>query len=138
MEVLQLWRTLSAMATNRSKLVKKLDKVFSIYIRRRPCDENGYANCFTCGKRHHWKEVDAGHFMSRAKMATRWNEDNVQFQCKRCNGFRSGEQYKFAQELGKDLSDDLVFRSNQPARFSMEELRDKIEYFKQKIENLEG
>lgn len=125
------------MSTERSKLVKKIDKEFSRYIRMRPCDDNGYANCFTCGVRHHWKEVDAGHFMSRAKMATRWDVSNVQFQCKRCNGFRSGEQYKFAQELGKELADELVFLSNQTQKFGIDELRELHEHFKKLANDLE-
>ena len=33
----------------RSKLVKKLDKLFSLYIRNR-YSKNGKAKCFTCGK----------------------------------------------------------------------------------------
>lgn len=126
------------MATERSKLIKKLDKEFSRFIRMRPCDEYGYANCYTCGVRKHWKEVDAGHMMSRSKMSTRWDEDNVQFQCKFCNGFRSGEQLKFAQALGLDLADDLVFRSNQTRKFPIGELREMIETYKKKIVKLKG
>lgn len=124
------------MPTERSKLVKKLDKIFSEFIRRRPCNEHGYAECFTCGSFHYWKEVDAGHFMSRGKYATRWNEDNVQFQCKRCNGFRSGEQYIFAQNLGTDLADELVFESNQTRKYSVGEIREMIETYKEKVEDL--
>lgn len=125
------------MPTKRQGLVKKLDKIFSIYIRLRNTDESGYAECFTCGVTKFWKEVDAGHFQSRGKLATRWNERNVQFQCKRCNGFRGGEQYLFAQALdrlyGDGVADDLVAMSNESGKFSQYELEDMIETFSKKV-----
>ena len=128
------------MPTVRGKLIKKLDKVFSQYIRTRNVDESGYSNCFTCNSLKHWKEVDAGHFMSRGKFATRWAPKNVQFQCKRCNGFRSGEQYKFAQQLdniyGEGTADDLVVKSNQSAKFNVIDLREMIVLYTNKCEQI--
>ena len=84
-----------AKRTQRKKLVDKLDKVFSVYIRRRYA-ENDIAECFTCGKQDHWKKLQNGHFQSRKHYATRWHEENCQVQCAGCNVFRYGEQYKFA------------------------------------------
>ena len=65
----------------RSKLVKKLDAVFSQYIRLKDADEFGNATCFTCGKVDHWKKLQNGHFQSRKHYATRWDEMNCQVQC---------------------------------------------------------
>jgi hypothetical protein len=114
----------------RSTLIKKLDKVFSLWVRMKDADHTGQVDCFTCGVSKNWKyEMDAGHFQSRGKYATRWHEDNVKPQCKRCNGFRGGEQYQFALNLGKDLADDLVFLSNQSVRFTNDELLEKIKYY---------
>ena len=56
---------------SRKTLVKKLDKVFSQYIRRRFA-VNEIAKCVTCGKQAHWKDLQAGHFMSRKHYSTRW------------------------------------------------------------------
>ena len=81
----------------RKSLIAKLDKVFSEYIRRR---HGEIATCVTCGKKDHWKKLQAGHFMSRKHYATRWDEDNVGVQCSACNVFRYGEQYLFAKYLG--------------------------------------
>jgi len=128
------------MPTTRSKLVKKLDQVFSKYIRTRNVDDSGYADCFTCGTTRHWSEVDAGHFMSRGCYMTRWDEQNVQFQCKRCNGFRSGEQYKFAIELdalyGDGTADELVIKSKQTARFSIDELKEMIRTYTERCDEI--
>ena len=102
---------------SRSTLIKKLDKAFSRYIRLRNCDEYGRAFCFTCGDQRHWKEVDAGHFQTRSKFSTRWDEKNVQFQCKKCNMTNGGQQYIFGQKLdevyGAGTADEIVRRSNQ-------------------------
>ena len=87
------------MKTTRKSLIKKLDKVFSEYIRRRTADQKGYVECFTCGKIDHWKKMQCGHFQSRKHYSTRWNEDNCQVQCVGCNMFKSGEQYKFGLKL---------------------------------------
>ena len=59
-----------AKKSTRKKLVDKLDKVFSIYIRRRYAD-NDIAECFTCGKQDHWKKLQNGHFQSRKHYATK-------------------------------------------------------------------
>ncbi len=124
------------MPVKRSTLIKKLDKVFSQYVRMKDADHAGYVSCFTCGMTKHWKEVDAGHFQSRGKYATRYHEDNVKCQCKRCNGFRGGEQYQFALNLGTDLADELVVLSNQPARLTNDWLLEKIKHYQEEVKKL--
>ena len=42
---------------SRSKIVKKLDAIFSQYIRLKDADHNGDVKCFTCGKVSHYKKV---------------------------------------------------------------------------------
>ena len=125
----------------RSTLVKKLDKIFSIWIRSKDADHAGMVDCFTCGVTKNWKyEIDAGHFMGRGKYATRWDERNVKSQCKKCNGFRSGEQYLFAkhldEEYGKGTADELVYQSNQLAKFTNDELLEKIKHFTELVKSL--
>ena len=125
----------------RSTIVKKLDKIFSIWIRSKDADHAGMVECFTCGVTKSWKyEIDAGHFMGRGKYATRWDEQNVKPQCKSCNGFRSGEQYLFSkhldEEYGKGTSDELVYQSNQLAKFTNDELLKKIEHFTELVKSL--
>ena len=63
----------------RSAMVKKLDAIFSQYIRLRATDHRGMGECHTCGAVRHWTEVDAGHFMSRACMSTRWTRPTCSF-----------------------------------------------------------
>ena len=94
---------------SRSKLIKKLDNVFSQYIRLSRSDDQGFCTCVTCGKSAHWKEggIQAGHFISRKHYSVRWDEDNVHPQCVGCNVFKAGEQYKYSIFLGEKLSEYL-------------------------------
>ena len=116
----------TAKKPTRSKLVKKLDVVFSQYIRLRNSDSRGMAKCFTCGKVDHWKKLQAGHFQSRRHYSTRWDEENVQVQCKSCNLFNQGMQYTFAKNLGLDLAESLSLKSKNLVKFSSIELEEMI------------
>ena len=124
---------------SRKSIVKKLDKVFSQYIRRRFA-VNEIAKCVTCGKQAHWKELQAGHFMSRKHYSTRWDETNVQVQCSGCNVFRYGEQFKFGMYLedayGKGTAESLQNKSREIAKFSDIHLKEMIEYYNKLLTNL--
>ena len=95
--------------------------------------------CYTCGAVRHWSEVDAGHFMSRACMSTRWDEKNVQFQCKRCN-MRSGEQFLFSvhldQEHGEGTAEALHIASKQTRKFTHAELEQMYYHYKRLVDEL--
>ena len=117
---------------SRKLLVKKLDAIFSEYIRRRYA-KNEIATCVTCGKKDHWKKLQAGHFMSRKHYSTRWDEDNVEVQCSACNVFRYGEQYLFAKYLGEEKADKLLAKSRETVKFSDPELQEMIDIYKNKV-----
>jgi len=124
---------------SRKNLIKKLDKVFSQYIRRRFA-VNEIAKCVTCGKQAHWKELQAGHFMSRKHYSTRYDETNVQVQCSGCNVFRYGEQYKFGRYLeeayGEGTAEDLQNKSREITKFSDIRIKEMIEYYNKLLTNL--
>ena len=84
--------------------------------------------------------MDAGHFMSRACMSTRWNVKNVQCQSKRDNAFRGGEQFKFGQELdkkyGEGTAQELYHLSKTTKKFGVHVLREMIEVFKVECERI--
>ena len=117
----------------RKNLIKKLDAVFSKYIRLRDADTEGYCRCSTCGEVHHWTKIQAGHFISRKHYATRWNEDNVHAQCVACNVFRYGEQYKFSLYLGDKLSKELLEKSILIAKFTDIEIKEMIDDYNDRI-----
>lgn len=121
-------------------MVKKLDAIFSQYIRLRAVDENGMGECYTCGAVRHWREVHCGHFMSRACYSTRWDPTNCAFQCVRCNSFRSGEQFRFAlhldQDHGEGTAEALLIKSKQTRKFTHAELEQMFHHYKRLVDEL--
>lgn len=115
--------------------------IFSKFIRLRDADANGYVKCFTCARRKHWKEGDAGHGIPRQHKATKYNEVNVQFQCKYCNGFQGGAREIFKENLDKKYGagtwDKLQVASRQVCKHSKFEYDLMIDLYKSRITELE-
>ena len=128
------------MPSERMKLVTKLDRVFSKWVRLSAADHTGHVQCYTCGVTKHWQKVDAGHFMVRGKYGTRWDPRNVKAQCKGCN-LRSGEQHLFGlaldREYGEGTAEEIRQQSNQIRKWTNQELRDLIKHYQGELKNLE-
>jgi len=116
----------------RKGLIKKLDKLFSIYIRTRYAID-GMVRCVTCNTIKYTSEIDAGHFVSRRFHATRWSPLNVHCQCKKCNNWGSGESYlmgKYIDETyGVGTADELIKLSKQITKFTDQDLKDMIKLY---------
>jgi len=117
----------------RTKLVKKLDTVFSQYIRLSHSDKRGFCKCITCGREYHWKKIQAGHFMSRKHMSTRWSEDNVKPQCYGCNCMQQGRQFEFSKQIGEKISNEMYEKSRQITKFTIDELQDMISHYSEQV-----
>ena len=125
------------MAT-RTNLISRLDKEFSRFIRRKHCKSDGIATCFTCGVQGNWKAFDCGHFMSRRHTATRWDPDNANPQCRKCNSFNLGEVDKYADRLGVELAEKLRLQARETVRWSMKDLETLLERYKQINKQIDG
>lgn len=68
----------------------KADKWFSIYIRLRDSDDDGYCKCITCPTKAYWKSMDCGHYVKRQHQGARFHEKNAHGQCKVCNWLEQG------------------------------------------------
>ena len=123
-----------------SKLKKELDKWFSLYIRLRDATDEGLVQCFTSNRVYHYKNIHAGHFMSRKRLATRWCESNVQPQSAADNLFGQGEQFKFGLNLdakyGDGKAEELQIKSRQTLKMTRVDYEDKITYYKGLVEKL--
>jgi hypothetical protein len=123
----------------RSKLVKKLDTIFSQYIRQKNSID-GIATCFTCGKKDHWKKLQNGHFQSRRHYSTRWDEINCQVQCAGCNVFKYGEQYVFGnkldQKFGSGTAARLHIKAKQMIKLADFEIEDMIKRYKDFVDKM--
>tara|TARA_R110000824_G_scaffold272287_1_gene460786 strand:- start:147 stop:533 length:387 start_codon:yes stop_codon:yes gene_type:complete len=119
-----------------SKLKKKLDKYFSLYIRLKTADENGYNFCFTCNKFDHYKNLQNGHFISRKYLSTRFDIENCKPQCPKCNIFCYGEQFIFGQKLGSELAESLQLKSKSTLKIMAHEYEEQISYYKNYVEKI--
>ena len=125
---------------SRKGLVKKLDNIFSLYIRLR-YSENEIVECFTCGKKAHYKDnMQCGHFQSRKHLSTRWDEMNCEVQCKSCNVFKFGEQFIFGIKLnakyGKGTSQKLMQKSKQINKISNHDIIEMIDKYNDLVNQL--
>lgn len=115
-------------------LVRKLDRVFSQWIRQRDADDTGFCTCITCGARAHWKRMHAGHYVPRHHMRCRWVAENVHAQCPRCNTFHGGEPQAYRQAILNRYGKDAVERlegMRGTCIWTFEELEDMIREFSQ-------
>lgn len=119
-------------------LKKKAWDAFSKFIRQRDADENGNVKCCTCPNIKHWKEMQAGHFVSRVYESVFFDENNVWSQCPGCNmPPNNGRPILFARFLdekyGAGAADRIAERAH---RRTMK--RQELEFVLKKYSNGEA
>lgn len=123
-----------------SVLTKKLDTIFSQFIRLYYADQHQNVKCFTCDNKIHWKGIQNGHFQSRRFMSTRFHVNNCRPQCYACNIGLSGNQYIYGinldKQAGEGTADSMVRLSKQTKKFTSEELIQLIEDYEIKVNDL--
>lgn len=86
-------------------------KKFSLWIRMKYADENGMVECVTCGVVKHFKEMQAGHFLSGRSNGILLDPRCVHPQCYSCNVCKHGNienYYPFMLEkYGQEVIDEL-------------------------------
>lgn len=120
--------------------IKKLDKVFSEYIRRRDADEYGRVKCCTCPTVAHWAEMDCGHWRSRHNKSIRFEESDNHAQCRECNRTNDGE-YQFheayiVKRYGSREAKRLIVLSHKAKHWMQHEIDELVKKYKLKIKSL--
>lgn len=127
-------------AKTTGQLIKQLQPIFNKYIRLRDKDKP----CISCG--NYFDKKDAGHYYARSGYSgLRFDEDNVHGECAGCNRYDDshligyGERIKI--KIGATDYEDLQQRAADykanGKKWSRGELRELIEYYKQKVKELE-
>lgn len=103
--------------TKRPTLLAKADQVFSRYVRTKAIQPNGLVPCYTCGKELTIEQMQLGHFMPRAFLQLRFNEDYNKPQCPTCNVTLHGNPKVFREKLEEEfgaeqISKDTTFNPN--------------------------
>ena len=90
----------------------KLDREFSKFIRERDSAEFGGVSfrCISCGQVKPFEQADAGHYLGRQYFATRWDEINVQAQCRFDNRFNEGLKSKFREGLVRKYGEEAILK----------------------------
>lgn len=119
---------------------KKLWKIFSLYIRLKFSDENGYCKCYTCGAIRYYTDLDCGHGIGRQHKATKFDEKNNRPQCKPCNGFHGGMRERFKEAMDKEHGagtwDLMEIKSRQKSTMGAFEIYELEKYYKQEVKEL--
>ena len=127
-------------AKSYSTLKNKLDKVFSEYVRRRLCGPGGMVACVSCGRVKRWQEQQAGHFVTRVRLATRWDIENTNPQCSACNVLLRGNAVGYARWLenryGPSIFASLDERSRRSVKFTRSDLQAMIDEYLEKLKGL--
>lgn len=117
----------------RGRLVKDLDLRFSRYIRQKYSDKEWMCQCYTCWDKHHWKDMQNGHFVSRANYKYRWDEHNCRPQCVKCNIFLSGNYkiytIKMVNEYGNEKIIEMI-QDKELIKIRTYEIEEKTVYYK--------
>jgi len=123
------------MSIERKKLVKKLDDVFSLYIR-----ERDKYKCLTCGADKRTHIIQCGHLLSRVSYSTRWDELNAHAQCQPCNWYHEEHPERFTYEWlrlhGQKAYELLYLKWNLTTKFFDADLKQMIELYKKELEEL--
>jgi 5-methylcytosine-specific restriction endonuclease McrA len=121
-------------------LKKKIDKKFNEYIRLRDTRDDDTFICISCGERKKKSQMDAGHYYSRRFMSTRWNEKNVNGQCKYCNNHLSGHGAGYAvgliRKYGASVLEELEILHSHTSHLSQWEGEMILKEYTEKIKEL--
>ena len=121
----------------KSEVLRAAQIVFNTYIRLRDKDKN----CVSCDKKLVGNDVNASHFFSvGAYPNLRFNEDNVHNSCISCNQHKHGNQKEYdlrlPNRIGVERYNKLLEDRNKPLKISLDEVKELIYIYKQKIKEL--
>ena len=121
-------------------LIKSVVKVCHEFIRLR---DKGKP-CISCGTSYK-ADFDAGHYYSAGKFSNlKFNEYNIHGQCIQCNRYNEGNELNYRlylpERIGLKKLDELDFLATEYKRlncfeWNREDLKEKKNYYKQKIKN---
>lgn len=130
-----------AKKNNLTSKVNVADDLFSVLIRLKGMDDQGYCQCFTCGKYFYFKDIDCGHFIPRAHYTTRWLEENARPQCKKCNYGEHGNYDIFKASLEEEqpgVTDYLEALARETANITKSDMDRIIETLRKRVKEYGG
>jgi len=127
-----------------AKLKKEVWDIFSKYIRLRDCLRTtgcpSFGLCITCGKRYHFKLLQAGHFIPGRHNSNLFSKKGTHAQCYNCNINLRGNTLEYRRQIirlyGEGYDEILEAEARQTKKFTAAELTEMKEYYTQKVKEL--
>lgn len=121
-----------------STLLNALEIVFNRWIRVNKGNDNmngeSFFTCTCCGDIYHKDEMDAGHMFPKTYSGTRFHEDNVWPQSKKCNQLEYGNVEQFKERvrfiIGSKRFDALERFKNMPVKWDKTTILELIKKYK--------
>lgn len=85
-----------------------------------------------------FEKIQAGHFISRKHLITRFLLDNIKPQCIKCNCYLNGNLECYANNLGEEKTEELKKLSKQNYKLNILDLKEQISKYKILIKELEN
>ena len=122
---------------SRAEWLRAAQEIFNKFIRLRDKNEP----CISCG-RYHPGQWHAGHYRSvGACPELRFCELNVWKQCSPCNNHKSGNAIEYrinlVKRIGAEKVEWLERHDHEPKKYTVEECKEIIKYYKAKVKELE-
>ncbi len=128
-----------------AQVKRELWTIFSKYIRMRDglkttgCTD--WALCITCGKRYHFKLLQAGHFIPGRHGGNLFSERGTHAQCYNCNINLKGNTLEYRRKVielyGSKADIELEKEAQRIKKYTVPELEQMIQDYKQKIAQME-
>lgn len=114
--------------------LKLAQQVFNRFIRER---DKGKP-CISCGAKAGKYTITAGHYFPSTNKSVTFNEDNLHGQCwYNCNSSKSGNlaEYRIGlvERIGIERLEKLELESRKTKKYTIEELKEMIETYKEKL-----
>jgi len=122
----------------KSMLTKKLDKIFSEYIRRKYSDEKWMITCISCEKVIPWKESHNCHWIGRGNRQYRFDEENCRPGCAWCNTFNQEFHQRIftikqVKRLWQEVVDLMIDNTHYVYKQGKTELKELIKEYTLKL-----
>lgn len=120
----------------KSTRLRKSDvwKAYSLYIRLKYADENGYVKCVTCDAIKHYKQMQAGHFIPGRHNSVLFDDRNCHPQCYHCNIGLKGNPRKYdkfmRETYGREVIEDLETLDSIPKQLKNYDLAEIVDRLK--------
>ena len=121
-------------------LIKKLDAIFSKYIRIRDSSW-GYITCISCWVKIPWKSAHNCHWIGRANYKYRRNEDNCAAWCSSCNVYRKEMHQRIftlkqVEKLWFEKTKDYESEKRTINKLKVNELEEIIKYWQERLKDI--